>query len=627
MKSNNITRNISLSVILCMGLVGSVEAGKIGSGAGLVPQAFPSHSSGFNGWNLDNVDVRITDLDFVQDVTRNFDKTDGSYSTMVVGDSFESRIHDSLDTSGVVMGHLHGKNWPVGEPAGIKVMEANNWDDTMSHSRPASCIMTTSYLEGSYLDAGSPSETLCGSDFQTHKRFKINLLPATYIADDAYGHGVNMTFNVIDDANTWPYMILQKINNYTGKRLSGYKVEVGFLDAGGVFTTASANAAADVKLSIGTGENMGGDIWDVDELAVFSHGLFGPQTFEVPVPHFPQDGFFDNQRAGFVVELNPAEDTIASTGTLGSNYNALPVPHGAVAGQFGPWLTDAWAPYGVFFDEDDDPATDNHLMAFWGDPGDGSYAWMKGDRDNFQEVTAVELSNWAADRLYNVGVIEDVLNLGLNYIVKVGDITTFPAAANDTFTIRITPYFAADQTPPAYVANTPPPLSDAISSAGTVQVSPEPNFAIGDALALIVTDADLNLDANALDTVDVTVTTSLGESETVTLTEIDVDRAVFTQSLPTVSGTEAGTDNDGSINVALGTVVTVTYIDLDDGTTGSVTLTATTSVPSAGEEFPWWLFADGDDDKWYAVNDTVSLLFTIFGFLVIGGLIARRRLV
>ena len=621
MKLQKIGR-FGLSLAAFLVLAPFSEAGKIGP---LVDQASPAHSSGYGGWNLNNVDVKMTDTDFVLDVTKTiFDKSNGSYATMVLGDSFESDIHDSLDTSGPVLVNLHGKNWPVGEPAGVKVIEANNHNDTISHSRPASCIMTTSFLEGGYLDAAVPTETLCNSAFQTHKRFKFNMLPTMVGADGAYGTGVNLNFNVYADANTWRYSILQKINNYTGKRLSGFKTEVGFLDAGGVFTTASANGA-DIRLSIGTLEDTDKDgnpvdIWDANELATFSHGLFGPQTFEEPVPHFPQDGFFDNKSAGYNVSLNASKDTIESGATLGSNYAALPVPGGAIANQFGDWLPSTWIPSGIFWDDDNNPATDAQLMAFWGEyNGGGTFGWMKSDRENFVPATAAELTAWASGAVFSVGGIEDVLNLGLNYIVEIGDVSTFPAAANGTFTIRITPKAAATQVAPGYtgVGNTPPPLGTYVSHAGLVFISPEPTFAVGNVLTVSVADKGLDLDPNALDTVDVTVTTSLGETELMTLTEIETDRAVFVGTISTGSTSIPGSDNDGVVRADSGTVVTATYYDADTTGVGGpdATVTATTSV-TAGEKH----------DRLFAVNDTASLLFTIFGFLVIGGAIARRKL-
>ena len=615
-----------LGVIALLALVPFMEAGKI---APLGDQALPSHSSGFGGWNLGNVNVKMTDLDYVLN-GKTFDETDGSYDPMVLGDTFESDIHDTIAANtGVVLVNLHGKNWPVGEPSGMKVIENGTFDNTMSRSRPAHCIMTTSYLDGTYLDAATPSETLCSSEFQTHKRFKLNMLPTMVGADNAYGTGVNLNFNVEANVDRWRYMILQKINNYTDKRISGFKIEIGFVDVGtGVFTpasTANGGGAADIKLSIGTGEDAGGDIWAADGLATFSHGLFGPQTFEVPDPHFPTDGFFDNTGAGFTVALNGAEDTIESTGAfVGSNYAALPVPNGAVASQFGDWLPSIWAPQGIFFDDDNDPNTDAKLMAFWGDTGAGAYAWMKGDRDNFAVATALELTAWASNNLYSIGTIEDVLNLGLNYIVEIGDTATFAAAnAGGTFTIRITPYAALDQTVPGYIGNPPPAFSTYVEEEGTLAIVPTPTFVIGDSLLLAVADSGLNTLGN-VDTVDINVTTSLGEYELITLTEI-LDRGVFTATLPTVSAKVAGADSDGSINVTGDTVVTANYEDANDGVTGTAVVTATTTATAATAP-ALLVISSGGGGSSFAVNDIMSLLFTIFGFLFIGGLIARRKL-
>jgi len=574
------SKMIGLSIIACLGLFSSAEAGRIGP---LVDQADPAQSSGFGGWNLDNVNVKVTDLDY--NVVGTFDKTDGSYTGtaddggMTAGDTFESDIYDTLDTTGNVLVHLHGKNWPVGEPSGVKVMNHTDKDATISRNRPASCIMTTSFLEGTYLDSDNPVETKCNSDFQTHKRFKLNLLPTMVDGVTAgYGKGVNLTFNVEAEDGTRRYTILQKINNYTGKRLDGYKVELGFVGADGNFTKAS-DAGADIRLSIGEGENMVDgvpqDIWGAEDLASFSHGLFGPQTFEEPEPHFPEDGFFDSRSAGFYVDLNDTtKDVIASTGPLPSNYASLPVPYGAVASQFGDWLTSAWAPKGIFWDDDNNASTDAVLMAFWGDRGDGTYAWMKGNNNNFSEVTALDLANWASSPVHAVDVIEDVLNLGLTYIVEVGDISTFPASK---FTIRISPHIAADQTEPGYVQNAPAPLSDYISSTGTVAIIPAPTFTMGQELQIVVADKDIV----GHTTVDVNV--SVGADNVwkiITLNEIE-NRAIFTATLPTFAGTVPGIADDGVITAKEGTTVTVTYVDDDNGTNTNVPITATTSVAEA----------------------------------------------
>ena len=615
MKTYNKSRVIGLSLALLLGLSTVLQAGRIGP---LVDQLDPpAKSSGYGGWDLSNVDVKITDLDFTE-IAKTFDKTDGSYSpVMVLGDSFESDIYDSVGLSGAVLVNLHGKNWPVGEPAGIKVMNSALITDTISHNRPASCIMTTSFLEGTYLDAATPVETKCDSDFQTHKRFKFNMLPTMVdtIDGEGYGKGVNVSFNVEAEVGTRRYMLLQKINNYTGKRLDGYKVEIGFLDVDGNFTRAS-DVGADLRLSIGLGENDGEDIWTEDKLASFSHGLFGAQTFEEPVPHFPEDGFFDSRPAGFYVELNTTtNDTIKSTGALPNNYAALPVPNGAsVAGQFGNWLPNDWAPKGIFWDDDNDPATDNTLMAFWGDTGDGTYAWMKGDRDGFAVVPNSLLVYWASTPAYSVDVIEDVLNLGLTYIIEVGDISTFPVSK---FTIRTTPHVDTNATVPGYVTHTPPALTDYVSTVALVSIAPAPTFSIGSNLDLVIADIDLL----GIGTKDVNVSIAPDNVwQMITLSEID-NRAIFTGSLTTAAGfTTSITGNN--LTLKEGSVVTVSYHDDSEGLDVTASTTATvapivSNTSSSSSSGPFGIFSTMDD---------VSLLLMILGFLTIGGFIVRKRL-
>ena len=223
--------------------------------------------------------------------------------------SFEADIKSS---DGTVMGHLHGKDWPVGEPAGIKVI---NDDTDAKNGKPQNCIMTSSYLEfqnmntmdggTGYLDAWDdslePKPVLCSSPFQTHKRYKINLLPTTVdgVALGAYGKPVDLVFNLDRNDTTTDirrYQVLQKVNNYTGKRLDGYKLEV--LDANG-----KPNPA--LTLSLGEGEGAesdgtpnGEDIWDISVLAKMSHGLWEPLD-----KHFEQPGFFDSTRVYYPVSI------------------------------------------------------------------------------------------------------------------------------------------------------------------------------------------------------------------------------------------------------------------------------------------------------------------------------------
>jgi len=241
---------------------------------------------------------------------------------------------------------------------------------------------------------------------------------------------------------------------------------------------------------------------------------------------------------------------------------------------------------------------------------------MKGNRDNFQEVTALDLANWASSPVHAVDVIEDVLNLGLTYIVEVGDIATFPVSK---FTIRITPHVAADQTEPGYVQNAPAPLSDYVSSAGTVAITPAPTFTIGEELQIVVADKDIAGNA----TVDVNVSVGPDNAwKVITLNEID-GRAVFTATLPTFAGTISAIADDGKITVTAGTTVTVTYTDDYNGTDTNVPVTATTSTQPSIEPS----IANNDSTKSiFSATDDVSLIVMILGFLTLGAYIARRRL-
>ena len=392
--------------------------------------------NGVSGWNLDNVNVKITDLNYVE-ISKQF-YPDGTYDLMDINDSFESEI----SSDGEIRGLLHGKDWPVGEPSGIKAV---NDDNLTKHDKAQNCIMTTSYLETGYLNVPNPEPTRCSSDFQTHKRFKINMQPTT-IADpdkEGYGQPVDLVFNLDpNDTNTSVrrYQVFQKINNYTSMRLDGYKIEV--LDENGL-----PNENLKLSLTISSTEDD-----ESGEDATFSHGLWGPyeeyqNTGEVKFDY----GFFDDNRSGFKQVLSGTQVVIAGPTPLAGNYEDL----------FGTWLPSKWAPIGIFYDHDGNPLTDAKLEAFWGtapDAADGTEpAWLTGQDYNltdgdqsWTEINATELAELnisVEGSLYSYGVIEDTLNLGPNYVVEVGE----NAKIGKTFTIRITPRVAVDQTPPSYI--------------------------------------------------------------------------------------------------------------------------------------------------------------------------------
>ena len=431
-------------------------------------------------WNLDNVDVSLIKADGTE--FGDFDPFDGTYSAMTYDDYFESWVKDG-PFSDTLMAKVTGKVWPVGEPTAVKAVVD---DLKVSKGKPQNCIIGTAFLspenseieDANYLDSEHPQPVICSSPFQTHKRLKIAMQPATVDGvTSGEGKGIDLVFNMADDETLRPYQVFSKINNYTGKRLAGYKIIIG-TGLGDNFQSAGDLGIAEwLHISLGKGEGAtgggsninydGSDLFDDDSLATFSHGLFG-----APDQHFDTNGFFDMRTAGFSVEQgcttapavpcptydNPnyentltASDTIYSTAPLESNYHG-PVEPAPTAGlPFGEWLPSVWQPKGIFFDDDADPSTDAKLTAWW----DG-VNWRGNYDSNFEIFTQEEI-DWLADDpngRYEMSDIEDVLNLGINYIIKIGD--NIPEGK---FTVRIIPLVAINQAPPGWCdpdCETPP---------------------------------------------------------------------------------------------------------------------------------------------------------------------------
>jgi hypothetical protein len=139
-----------------------------------------------------------------------------------------------------------------------------------------------------------------------------------------------------------------------------------------------------------------------------------------------------------VQEGNNTQELTGGPVTLNSNYVDL----------FGLWLPSKWAPYGIFWDDDNDPTTDAELVAFWGDPlKTGANAWHKGNDYNttdaiepWELVTVAELDAWNVNEVgsvYSIDKIEDTLTWA-EHVVEVGLNSTI----GSKFTIRITPRVA-----------------------------------------------------------------------------------------------------------------------------------------------------------------------------------------
>ncbi len=560
-----------VSAIALLGISSFAQAGKI-----VVDDT--AQTPGYGGWNLTNVDVVIYDVDG-KEIIDGFDPIDGSYDPAY--QTFDSFIYseNAATATSTPVAVLHGKDWPVGEPPGIKII--NNDPGKINFPKPDNCIMTTSYLDGGYLDADVPASSLCSSDFQTHKRFKVNMLP------DSLLRPVDLVFNVVDDAGTTThYQMFQKINNYTGSRLAGFGVTIG-TGMGDTFVPSIdvANGGvglASLSLSASTVDTE--VIWEPDDMATFSHGLFGPAE----PPKFPDDGFFDSWAAGFWVAADPypgTSDVIDSSpiipgmddNVLPSNYQRVPRTTGPDE-QFGPWLHDEIIPYGIFFDDDGDPVTDAVLMAFWGfNPEIMTYGWMYSNNHvdtilgvpaPFQAVDSPTFSMWALDPLYAMDVIEDTLNLGLNYVISIGAVDP----SWSTFTIRIVPFEYGDDPEenigdPGYVTN--PPTGSSLLKPGNdavLSVEPAPTFDAGAPLSIMVADGNallIPVTVVNLRTLEEETSTDVLIGGVFEMVETGVDRGLYEGLLPTSSNEADMTSNDGIMYVEPGDVLEISYQDAD----------------------------------------------------------------
>ena len=543
----------------------SAQAGLITSNpATATTQGGDGVQLGFGGWNLDNVEVVLNGTQgAIGSADSWFDPATGEYNFAANTDfTYSTNVDDGLGT--IIMGHVLAKDWPVGEPAGIKIV---NDDFDVKSGKATNCIMSTSYLEDHFLDTADPMTVLCSGPFQSHKRYKLAMLPTT--VDGVGEEGIDLEFNVTVDGTSRDYQVFQKINNWTDERLEGFTIQVG-TGVGANFVLASDGAGVGVdKLSL----SVPSTVWPATQLANFSTGLFGP----IDLKHGRPEGYFDPAiRAGFkIVEYgvgNPGDlpgqtDTLTSGDTLGSSYADVPAGALAAANQFGNWLPNTMLPYGIFFDDDADPDTDNQLVAWYGySVAAGSLQWMKGAADDFELVSPVTITDiWSNDPLYSMGVIDDLVNVGLNYVVTVGDVSGFPGSK---FTIRITPKTETVPTAaPTYVGVVPNPSLSYTSSDATIELTPS-QFAPGATLTVRVADADLNTTAG-IDTTTVDVSTTDGSVSGVSLTlnEVGVERGIFSADLPAAFS-----------NILAGETVTVTYTDVSGGAIPNEVITDTSTA-------------------------------------------------
>ena len=184
----------------------------------------------------------------------------------------------------------------------------------------------------------------CSDPFQSSKRFKV----VSKVLDAP----IDLTFNVSDNGQENLYRILQKYGNQTGKRITGYTTQLGFIDANGTFTEAlpgqglafSPEKRHQVLQHEPDLQHHGANQGELDSL--MAHGLFG-----APDKHHPAPGYFNPYvRATF--GLLAGETHITTTGLCQVHRDL-----------FGEWLPVGQMKGGYYFDMDLNPYTDNALMA------------------------------------------------------------------------------------------------------------------------------------------------------------------------------------------------------------------------------------------------------------------------
>lgn len=223
----------------------------------------------------------------------------------------------------------------------------NNVPPTGKNTIIADCVMAPRVDSLKFAD-GHTYDWACNDTFQTHKRYKMN---ATKVGP------IDLVFNVApadsatgavdQDSTLNTYRMIGKLNNHTGKRLGGFKVELGF-GTGDLFMPSKPGDGLKLRL-YEEGADPAAAYGDKD-IAEFPGGLFyGPADDK------HDWGFFDSSRAYFLVNtgaLATDEDFLTST-ALSDNYTS----------KFGEWLPITWVPAGWFHDVDGNPATDDQIIA------------------------------------------------------------------------------------------------------------------------------------------------------------------------------------------------------------------------------------------------------------------------
>ena len=216
--------------------------------------------------------------------------------------------------------------WKEGDvqAPGLKVVNGGDVDGS-------NCLMTTGYNPVDF------SDKQCSDDLKFSKRWKVK----------AYHNDVvDVQFTVADGPKT-VYRSLQKITDGTEVPWEGFRAELGFIVNGQFVQSTSGDGLgiSDIRGKYFTSTTSYQQKEDTLS-ALFAHGLAG-----APDKYHPEAGYFD-PTSRMEYEFLATEDSL-QTGALSSNYTDVN----------GPWNYAEGVPFAYFYDDDQDPNTDNILMA------------------------------------------------------------------------------------------------------------------------------------------------------------------------------------------------------------------------------------------------------------------------
>tara|TARA_R110001592_G_scaffold357416_1_gene660721 strand:+ start:321039 stop:322205 length:1167 start_codon:yes stop_codon:yes gene_type:complete len=252
------------------------------------------------------------------------------------------------------------------------------------------------------------SSATCSSPFQSGKRFKNVLTgpgPVDFVFDtDPQG-----------DSEGGLYRVFHRLINDTGSDIVDFVISLGN-GVGQDFVQSQSDDGLSFSTSFLFGDN------NLPATSQFPFGLFGDADTN---NNFDLDGFFADASAGFnIAAFTEGEnDQITSNGIFGP-YSSL----------FGLLMSLDDVPTGAFWDDDNDPDTDDLLIAWLTDAGwEQRRGFVGGILTSIAPETFTSLEDVVANfgQTLGSGVIEDLANLNINYAIDGA------AYQGTSFTLRI----------------------------------------------------------------------------------------------------------------------------------------------------------------------------------------------